>query len=1561
MKLLSVNNAYPDAPREAIRRCLVHLTGVDIPLGSPVPSSRIDKLRMGTTVATNALLERNGSRAALVVTQGLEGLIDIGTQARPNIFDLRVARPSRIAEQVVGIPERVRVVPAADTFLEAEDLLDVGDAATVIPAGSWVDAQGRPVAPAEAKAAEDAAAASGSASANGLFRLDERVEVLTPLDIPAARAALQTLYDQGIRSLAVALAHSYGFPFHELAVGALAAEIGFEHVSLSHQMSRVPRLLPRALTACADAYLTPTIKTYLAQFFAGFDDVTAISNKSMFMQSDGTMTRADAFSGYRAVLSGPAGGVVGYAASAYVAPERRDGNATAEAGAGAGAGVDAGEGKGDSSVEGVDADAEVEADAALARLLDGPATVPAEDALALLLGPGRPCLGFDMGGTSTDVSRYAGRAELVQESHTAGVQLQAPQLDISTVAAGGGSVLTFTDGLMHVGPQSASALPGPAAYGNGGPATVTDANVVCGRIVPALFPKVFGPNQDAPLDVAAARAALEALAGQVNAWRSSRGLPPVSVEEAALGYLEVAEEAMARPMRTLTEARGLDAAAHTLACFGAAGGQHACGVSGKLGIPRAVVHDLASVLSAWGIRRADIAGEHAVLMQCSVAEMAGRTERQRESWLREAVKQLQGNGYEVTWGSMGDNDGEDAPLLPRILGTPSLRLEAVASCKYEGSDSAVDVCADALVGDAVPANTTCQCNADPAPVSGRACGPCHLLGLFREQYLAEYGFLMDRPVVVDAVRVRVVGESPVARHTDATVDIDAVVPAPAPALEEAFHMYASDRPAAPGAGMTDSTGGGIPDDGHGHSTSASASASASTPQTRTAPVYHLSSLLPGAVVRGPCILVDRNSTIDVLQDWVAVRAASSTVLACVPGIPDQQMTIRGVARALVAAAAQPPAKLTLTEAELDESVLVARHPAEPLQLSIFSHRFMAVAEQMGRALQRTAVSANIKERLDFSCALFDADGGLVANAPNLPVHLGAMQAAVRAQIEVLEAPTSTSTSTDADADATRIPGATFADGQPESWRARGWRDGDVVLSNHPHMGGSHLPDITVITPVFVAGVTKPVMFVASRGHHADVGGATAGSMPPTSTTLAEEGCAVRTLVLVRGGQVNREGLRLALRVGQPGGTRRFVDNESDLMAQAAANRRGALLLTALMARKGASRVLAYLRHVQYSAGGAVSEVMQQRAVEEWRRQHPRPVEAGDEAARQPKRRRSARGAAAVPAPTPAPAPVPVPEWVSFPVVTDYMDDGTPVRVALSLNSRTGSAKIDFTGTGPQVLANHNAPRAVVASAVIYVLRSLVARPIPLNQGCMAQVELVLPVDSLLNPDNHCAVVGGNVLTSQRVTDVVLKAFRAAADSQGCMNNLTFGTDSFGYYETIAGGAGAGPGWDGASGVHTHMTNTRITDAESMERRYPVLVRQFRLRDGSGGDGAWKGGDGVVRVLEACRGLDVHVLSERRALAPEGLLGGAHGTRGRNMLVRRGGRTCGLSGKCSVRLERGDRIEIHTPGGGGYGASGADREEVLKASAGRFNGETEDNPTALTGGSANKYVMDQEQV
>jgi 5-oxoprolinase (ATP-hydrolysing) len=1212
-KLLSVDPAnYPDAPREGIRRILAKHLQITLPQSSPLDAAAIEWIRMGTTVATNALLERKGTDTALAISKGFGDLLAIGDQTRPDLFDLRIRKPEQLYKEILEIDERIRLIQPDEKPNQADIIVG---------------------------------------------KSGERFLILARPDVKTIRKGLQRIFNQGIHSLAVICMHGYSVYEHEILIGELAADIGFTQISLSHQVRPQVKIGARGDTTLVDAYLSPHIRQYLASFRSGFTDRLK-NTPLLFMQSDGGLTVADRFKGSNAILSGPAGGVVGCGLSTF--PET---------------------GK-------------------------------------------RPVIGFDMGGTSTDVSRYNGTYELSQETEIAGVRIQAPQMHIKTVAAGGGSRLFYRNGMLQVGPESAGAHPGPVCYRKGGYLSITDANLFLGRLQADHFPHIFGPDENQPLDMEEVDKAFHNLAERINKDASRLGLKQKTAQEIALGFLEVGNETMVRPIREISVMRGYDIKEHVLSCFGGAGGQHACAIAATLGIDTIFIHRHGGILSALGISLAQI--------------VVDRQEAAAEILNRESLPHLHERLYRL------EKDAREE-FNQQCSSNVAVRSTGFLNLRFQGTDSSIMI--------------PIKKNRNPAKT-------------FKQQYKQEYGFLLtDRKILVDGIRVRLTGTEPSLPRPLMTYQKDKVKPLPQ------VNCYFRE--------------GWLP-----------------------TPVYLLEELPPNQDLRGPAIIIQDGATVLVEPDNHAQRNKYGDIT-----IQHTKNRIENLTTAI-----------------------------DPILLSIFSNLFMSIGEQMGRTLQKTSISTNIKERLDFSCALFDHHGDLVANAPHIPVHLGAMGEAVKKQIS--------------------IHGSSL-------------KKGDVLLSNHPAAGGSHLPDLTVITPVWRKG--KIVFYVASRGHHADIGGISPGSMPPFSTTLAEEGATIWSLKIIEKGIFQEKAIMQALtEFADPDHTppiaaaRHAADNLSDIKAQVAANKNGIGLLEEIMDKYGLEVVQAYMGHIQDNAEQAVRTLLKKLCHK--KREVTNLILHGE----------------------------------------DFLDDGTPIRLTLSITAKNGDAVFDFRRSGKQLSGNLNCPQAVVRSAILYCLRCLIGEDIPLNQGCLNPITVITEQGSLLAPDDTAAVVGGNVLTSQRIADVIFKAFGAAADSQGCTNNLTFGNNTFGYYETIGGGAGAGPCWHGQSGVHTHMTNTRITDPEILERRYPVLLKEFSLRKNSGGKGRYHGGDGLIRHLEALVPLQVSILSERRVLAPNGILGGEDGKSGNNYMIC-GGTKTDIGGKNSITLKAGDSIRIETPGGGGYGS------------------------------------------
>jgi 5-oxoprolinase (ATP-hydrolysing) len=1150
LKLLSASPLYEDAGVEAMRRLL----GAEA--GAPFPAEDVASIKLGTTVATNALLERKGARTLLIATRGFADALEIGDQTRPDLFALNIVKPAPLHAGVI----------------EADERLDAGGA------------------------------------------------VVRPLDEAALAAALEQAARDGFESVAIAFLHADLAPEHERRAGVLAHAAGFRWVALSSEVSPLPRFIPRAETTVVDAYLTPVLAAYVERLAAAVEGAPLY-----FMTSAGALVRAGAFRGRDALVSGPAGGVVGVAATAAAAG-------------------------------------------------------------------GKPALGFDMGGTSTDVCRYAGALERRDVARLAGVKVRAPMLDVETVAAGGGSILAF-DGLRaRAGPASAGADPGPACYGRGGPATVTDANLVLGRLDPARFPPVFGPKGDAPLDVEAARARLADLAVAMGA---------ASPEAAAEGFLAVAVEQMAGAIRRISTERGFDPRDHALVAFGGAAGQVACQVAEALGISEVVSPAYASVLSAWGIGQARMralrsAGLGAPLDEDGVVQAAALAARL----------------------------AKDADAALAEQGAAPGAAERRAYLNYQDADAALPV----ALSDAA------AMKAD-----------------FEAAHRRLFGFVEPtRPILI------------------ASVEVEAAEALPFPP-----------RGGARGGGL---------------------SASEPPPVGQTGPSRRSAPPPAPSPRRGGGLIVRPDTQIYVAPGWTARQD------------PD------GLVRLVRSAGA----KL--------ETSFAADKP-DPVTLELYNRRFMGIAEAMGAALERTAHSVNIKERLDFSCALFDADGGLVANAPHMPVHLGSMGASVRA----VQA------------------------------RHPSLRPGEAFALNSPYAGGTHLPDITVVMPVFGQGAS-PDFFVAARGHHADVGGIQPGSMPPFSHAIDEEGVLLDALPIMRGGVFLEAETRAALLAGQ--WPARAPDrNIADLKAQIAACQAGAAAVAALIERHGATEVARYMEFVQRNAEAAV-----RRAIGVLK-----------------------DGEARVP-----------------------MDGGGEIVVSARVDAGRGEAVLDFSNASPQLGSNFNAPASVVDAAALYVFRCLVDDDIPLNAGCLTPLKIITREGSMLNPRPPAAVVAGNVETSQHIVDALFAALGVMSNAQGTMNNLTFGDDARQYYETICGGAGATASASGASAVHTHMTNSRLTDPEILERRFPVRLEAFEVRRGSGGSGARAGGDGVRRRLRFLAPMEAALLSTRREHAPQGLAGGGPGLTGCQRLISAEGAVKELAGCFSITVRPGDAIEIETPGGGGFG-------------------------------------------
>ncbi len=1162
-KYLSVNpERYEDAAVFAMRDIM------SIAEDAPFPDTHVDAIKMGTTVATNALLEREGAKTLLLITQGFADLLLIGQQHRQDLFALKPSRP----------------VPLYADTLEVDE------------------------------------------------RLGADGKVLKKINKIALRDGLQAAKQQGYNSVAIAFVHGYRYPDHENLAAKIATEIGFDQISVSHRVSPLMKLVPRGDTTVADAYLTPVLRRYVDQV-RGATGGTPL----YFMQSNGGLVAASAFEGKDAVLSGPAGGIVG----AVRAAERND----------------------------------------LTRIL-----------------------AFDMGGTSTDVSHYAGHFERVTDTNVAGVRMTVPMMDIHTVAAGGGSICRFADGRFQVGPASAGAHPGPACYGRNGPITVTDCNLLLGKIQPDLFPPVFGPNGNAPLDRDATVAGFKVIAQTIKEATGNA----MSLEAIAEGFLAVAVEHMARAIKRVSVERGHNVKDYALLTFGGAGGQHACLVADALGVETVLIPPFAGVLSALGMGVAD---------QRAIAERAVEAPLSDSQTLTNTIHEVR----EIA----------AAALVAQGVGNTDLETKVTLHIKYAGTDTAL----------AVPFTTMQAAFAD-----------------FTTLHQQQFGFTeADTDLIVESLEAEAIARigqtldgldqpvTPAASHPNVSVFMNG----------EACHANVVDRAA----------------------------------------------LAPGSTLEGPAIVLEDGSTTIIEPGWRAEKTSSGAL------------------------------KLSRSQAKSAANIDTQR--ADPVLLEIFNNLFMSVAEEMGGVLAKTAHSVNVKERLDFSCAVFDADAQLIANAPHMPVHLGSMGESVSAIATA---------------------------------RGNTMQPGDVFMVNDPTAGGTHLPDITVVTPIFLEGRLTPDFYVASRGHHADVGGTTPGSMPPDSETLEHEGISFINFHLVKQGTFQGDAVRQQLS-NHPFPARNPDQNIADLKAQIAANARGTLLVQALIDYYGIQTVSTYMRFVRENAASAVRAVIGK-------------LKTGSYAY--------------------------------------TMDCGALINVAIRPEPDQGRLTIDFTGSSPELNNNYNAPYAVVKAAVLYVFRVLAGGDIPLNSGCLEPIDIIMPDGSMMNPGPTAAVVAGNVETSQAITNALFLATGTLAASQGTMNNLTFGNDTYQYYETIAGGTGASPGFDGTDAIHSHMTNSRLTDVEVLEWRYPVRVTRFGVRHGSGGAGEHIGGAGVVREFEFLEDMEVSLLANHYESGAPGLAGGDGGKPGSACVIRPNGKQDRLlyADKCIVTA--GDRVVINTPGGGGFG-------------------------------------------
>ncbi|EJN02269.1 hydantoinase B/oxoprolinase family protein [Phyllobacterium sp. YR531] len=1169
-KVLSENpEAYTDAAVHGIRQHLGLQTGDAIPAGI------IGEVRMGTTVATNALLERKGERLALVTTKGFRDALRIGYQERKNIFATEIIKAEALYDQVVEIDERV----LADGTIE------------------------------------------------------------TSLDIDAVHITLNALRNEGYDALAIAFMHAYKFPQHEAAVAAIARDVGFSQVSVSHEVSPLIKLVGRGDTTVMDAYLSPVLRRYVEQVSRELD-VARTGARVMFMMSSGGLTAAEMFQGKDAILSGPAGGVVGLAKT----------------------GIEAGF----SNV-----------------------------------------IGFDMGGTSTDVAHFDGEYERAFETEVAGVRVRAPMMLIHTVAAGGGSILHFQDGRFSVGPDSAGAKPGPACYRNGGPLAVTDANVMVGKLIPDFFPAIFGSHYNEPLDIEIVRDRFAQLADEIGDGRSA--------EDVADGFIRIAVANMVEAIKKISVQRGYDVTRYALSCFGGAGGQHACLVADALGMKNILVHPMSGLLSAYGMGLADIRATRQKALGISLDDEApAQLAAMGEELERECVSELQAQG------------------IARSGITTTVR----AHIRYAGTDTILAV-------DILPDHESAK----------------RLRREFEILHKRRFGFVAEnKALVIEATEVETIGGG--GDQFEISVDANA---SGEPTLVAHNRIYSQGK-------------------------------------AHNAAVVLRETMKPGHRLTGPAIIIEPNQTVIIEDGWQAeLTAKNHIVLKRIKALPSQ-----------VAIGTQ----------------------ADPVMLEIFNNLFMSIAEQMGVTLQNTAYSVNIKERLDFSCAVFDAEGNLVANAPHMPVHLGSMDASVATAIRE---------------NAVIHPG-------------------DVFLINAPYNGGTHLPDLTVCTPVFDDTGETVRFWVASRGHHADVGGIAPGSMSPLATTIEEEGVYIDNFKLLDKGRFCEEELE-ALLTGARHPVRTLLQNVNDLKAQVAANEKGVAELRKMITHFGEDVVEAYMGYVQDNASESVRRVLDQ-------------LQDG-----------------------------------SF---VYEMDQGCKIVVTISVDKIAREVTVDFTGTSAQRADNFNAPRPVTRAAVLYVFRTLVQSNIPMNAGCLRPINIIVPEGTMLSPEYPAAVVAGNVEVSQAVTNCLFGAVGAQAAAQGTMNNLTFGNDEYQYYETICSGSSAGPGYNGADAIHTHMTNSRLTDPEILETRFPVVLEDFHIRPNSGGKGKWSAGNGTTRTIRAQEKLDFAILSGHRRIAPFGLNGGSPGQLGANCVRRNDGTVEQLGGCAHTVLEAGEAFTVTTPTGGGYG-------------------------------------------
>ncbi|BHH85802.1 hydantoinase B/oxoprolinase family protein [Desulforhopalus sp. 52FAK] len=1174
-KLLSENpEKYKDAAVQGIRDLL------NISENEPIPAGIIHSVKMGTTVATNALLERKGDRTLLAITRGFGDALRIGYQSRPDLFARHIQLPEMLYETVIEINERV--------------------------------------------------------SAEG--------EVLEQLDTERARTLLQQAFDQGIRAIAIVLMHGYRYSHHEEQIAQLAEEIGYTQISTSHKVSPLIKLVSRGDTTVVDSYLSPILRRYVELVAGQLSNDNDDNPQLMFMQSNGGLTDAKLFQGKDAILSGPAGGVVGMVKTATMAGDNK-------------------------------------------------------------------LIGFDMGGTSTDIAHYNGEYERSFETMVAGIRMRAPMMHIHTVAAGGGSILNFDGARYRVGPESAGANPGPACYRRGGELTVTDCNVMLGKIQPKYFPEVFGPEANEPLDKNIVLEKFSDLATQI---ASSTGLPEQSPEEVAAGFLRIAVENMANAIKKISVQRGYDVTDYTLNCFGGAGGQHACLVADALGMKKVFLHPFAGVLSAYGMGLADIRAMRETQLEIPLDNQALQTIEEASSpFIHEVSQEIAAQGVE------------------------SEKISIIEKChiRYDGTDSSLLVDFDTV--EAMQKN-------------------------FEKAHQQRFGFIAkERGLIVEALSVEGVGHSETVEvaHNNVTEPVKSIL-----SPVDSVDMIADGK------------------------------------QVNVS-LFNRDSIQTGQQITGPAIIAEKTGTVIVEPGWRAEIDQFDNLI---------------INRYL--------------EQEKQHAIGTS---ADPVMLEVFNNLFMSIAEQMGATLANTSYSVNIKERLDFSCALFDQQGNLVANAPHVPVHLGSMGESIKTII--------------------RENGSSM---QP----------GNSYMLNAPYNGGTHLPDVTVITPVFSSDEKEILFYLGSRGHHADIGGRTPGSSPPDSTHIEDEGVLIDNFLLVEKGTLREKETRDLLASGRYP-CRNIDQNMADLTAQIAANTTGSIELHKMVDNFGIDVVHAYMKHVQDNAEESVRRV------------------------------------------------VDVLQDCSF---TYPMDEGRHIDVNITVDRDKREATIDFSGTSPQSAGNYNAPAGVCKAAVLYVFRTLVADNIPLNEGCMKPLQLVIPEKSMINPKYPAAVISGNTEVSQGITDALFGALGVLASSQGTMNNFVYGNATHQNYETICGGTGAGPDHPGTNAVHSHMTNTRMTDPEVVEHRFPVQVESFSIRKDSGGKGKYPGGDGVIRKIRFLEPMTATILSSHRETEPYGLRGGGPGKKGQNIVTRNDGSKQELKGNDEVFLSANDSITIKTPGGGGFG-------------------------------------------